>query len=99
MLTLEDCIAFCDLTAEEIAVIAAHEKLPEIVALELGNYLVQSNCGVPMIRRIIIEDIRVAEARGDGERVLHLKAVLHQFIVTHPKRRHGAGKRARKGAA
>jgi hypothetical protein len=32
MITLEDCIAFCDLTEEEVLAIAEHEHLPEIAA-------------------------------------------------------------------
>jgi hypothetical protein len=32
MITLEDCIAFCGLTEEEVLAIAEHEHRPEIVA-------------------------------------------------------------------
>ena len=39
MLTFEDCVGLCGLSAEEIAAIARHEHLPEIVALELGASL------------------------------------------------------------
>jgi hypothetical protein len=85
MLTLEDCIAYCNLTKEEIDAIAEHEHLPEIIALELGNYLVHSEQGVPMIRRMILDDIAVAERHGKELRALQLKAVLRHFIQTHPQ--------------
>jgi hypothetical protein len=93
MLTLQDCIALSDLTEEEIEAIAEHEHLPEIIAVELGNYLVHSPEGVPMIRRIIIDDIREAEARGDYEHALKLRLVLRHFIQTHPENQppRGAG--------
>lgn len=90
MLTLKDCIALCDLTADEIEAIAEHEHVPTIVAAELGSYLVRSPQGVPMIRRIIVDDIRAAEARGDRRHALHLKLVLRHFVETHP---HGPGGR------
>jgi hypothetical protein len=39
MLGLEDCLALCELSEDEVLVIAHHEHLPEIAAAELGNYL------------------------------------------------------------
>lgn len=84
MLTYEDCLGFCDLTREEIDAIAHHERLPEIVALELGQYLVQSPEGVFMIKRMIIDDLEQAQACNDLNRYLILKATLKHFIDTHP---------------
>jgi hypothetical protein len=97
MLTLKDCIALSDLTEEEVDAIAEHEHIPEIIAVELGNYLVHSPDGVPMIRRIIIDDIREAEAREDYEHALKLKLVLRHFIQTHPENRPGAQPRGGPG--
>lgn len=99
MLTLEDCIALCDLSEEEVEAIAEHEHLPEIVAAELGSYLVHSREGVPMIRRIIIDDIAKAEAREDYAKALRLKAVLRHFIQTHPDYEPGARPQGQKKAA
>lgn len=84
VLTLKDCIELCDLTEEEVEAIAEHEHIPTIVAAELGNYLVHSPEGVPMIRRFIVDDIKAAEARGDFRHVTVLKLVLWHFIQTHP---------------
>ena len=42
MLTLQDCIELSELTEEEILAISEHEHIPEMVALELGNYLVHT---------------------------------------------------------
>jgi hypothetical protein len=83
MLTLEDCIALCDLTREEIAAIAEHEHLPEIAALEFGNYLVHQPNGVPAIKRMILGDIEAAQLRGDRAHALALKLVLHHFCRAH----------------
>ena len=39
MITLEDCMAFCGLTEEEVLAIAEHEHMPEIAAAALAEYL------------------------------------------------------------
>jgi hypothetical protein len=84
MLTLEDCIALSDLTEDEILAIAEHEHIPEIAAAEMGCYLVHSPQGVPLLKRMILEDIARAKARGDLERALRLRLVLAHFIRMHP---------------
>jgi hypothetical protein len=37
-IALEDCIAMCGLTEEEILTIAKHERLPELAAAALARY-------------------------------------------------------------
>jgi hypothetical protein len=39
MITLEDCVALCGLTEEEVLAIAEHELMPEIAAAALAAYL------------------------------------------------------------
>ena len=85
MLTFEDCLAYCGLSAGEVAAIAEHEHLPEIAALELGNYLVHSADGEVCIRKMIIEDIEAARRAGDTEHAETLEAVLRHFLATHPR--------------
>ncbi|MEX0758960.1 MAG: hypothetical protein WD100_05220 [Tistlia sp.] len=84
MLTLDDCIALCDLTEEEIEAIMEHEHVPEIVAVEMAQYLVGCPDGASCLKRIILDDIAAAEARGDGEHAWKLRMVLRHFIRTHP---------------
>jgi hypothetical protein len=84
MLSYNDCVELSDLTEEEIEAIAQHEHLPEMAALELGSYLVHTQAGIPMIKRIILEDIEEARRRGHAEKVLQLKLVLKHFVDTHP---------------
>ena len=84
MLTYEDCVGLAELTEEEIEAIAQHEHLPEMVAAELGNYLVHDPDGVPKLKRMILDDIEQARERGESQRVARLKLVLRQFIATHP---------------
>ena len=95
VLTLEDCIALSELTAEEVDAIAEHEHLPEIIAAELGNYLVHCADGTVRIRRMIGDDIATAQARGDHAHAARLKLVLKHFLETHPdaRRKPAAGGR------
>ena len=90
MLTYEDCVGLCDLSEEEVEAIAEHEHIPDIVAAELGSYLVHTDEGVPMIRRIILEDIEMAVQRGDQKHAVTLKLVLKHFVDTHPLANAGA---------
>ena len=74
MISLEDCIALCGLTEEEVLAIAEHEHVPEIVAASLGRYLLDQQHGSDKIRDMIRDDIRGALDRGvDVRRVLDLR--------------------------
>ncbi|MGI9412810.1 MAG: hypothetical protein ACR2PM_04035 [Hyphomicrobiales bacterium] len=84
MLSYEDCQALSDLTEEEIEAIAEHEHIPQMAAAALGSYMVHSAEGVPMLKRMILEDMENAQRRGDWEHALQLKLVLRHFIETHP---------------
>ena len=85
MLTFEDCIALCGLSEDEIAAIAEHEHIPEITALELGDYLVQTDDGELLIKKMIIDDIEHSRANGNIEHAELLELVLKRFVLTHPK--------------
>ena len=83
MLTWDDCVALCDLTEDEIRAIAAHEHIPLMAAMELGTYLVHAPHGAPRLSRMIVDDIKSAQARGDRLEALKLKAVLRHFVERH----------------
>lgn len=87
MLTLEDCVAFCGLTEEEVLAIAEHEHLPEMAAAALASYLVHQEHGLERVRDMIVEDVRISQERGDKEHVLLLLNVLHHFLRAHPEAR------------
>lgn len=83
MISFQDCLGFSELTEEEILVIAQHEHIPEIAALELGNHLAQIPEGERLIKAMILEDIQQAEERGDLRRAEALRAVLRRFMEHH----------------
>ena len=85
MITLEDCLAFCDLTEEEVLAIAEHEHMPEIIAIAYAQYLAHEDRGLEAIRDMIVDDIRAAQSRRDRDHVRGLLHVLHHFIRSHPE--------------
>ena len=83
MLTIEDCIGLSRLTEDEIVAVAEHEHLPDILALELGNYLCETPEGEARIKRIIVDDIEAARRRGDLFHAAKLKRTLQHFLKHH----------------
>jgi len=83
MLTLEDCLGLCDLTEQEVLAIAHHEHIPEMAALELGNYLVHAPDGEMRIKSIIRADIAEARRRGHCTVELALRLTLRNFVLQH----------------
>ena len=86
MITLEDCIALCGLTKEEVLAIAEHENLPEIAATAVAYVLCQERAS-EKVRDMIIDDFRRAQLLGDGRHAQTLLHVLHHFLKTHPEAR------------
>lgn len=84
MITYEDCLGLGNLSAEEVAAIARHEHLPEIVALEMGSRLCTTAEGQRVIQRMILDDIEDALAHGRTTAAAQLQLVLRYFLENHP---------------
>jgi hypothetical protein len=85
MICLEDCIALCDLSEEEILAVAEHEHIPEIAAVALADYLLHQAHGAETIRDMLRDDIRAALARHDRQHARELFMALRHFLSTHPE--------------
>lgn len=83
MLSYVDCIGFAGLSEDEIEAIAEHEHVPEIIAAEYGCCLCEARGGLPLLRRILLEDIEHAEAQRHVLRAAHLREVLALFDAGH----------------
>lgn len=83
MLSLHDCLSLSDLTEDEILAIAEHEHIPEMAALEFGNFLLHTNTGEIRIREMIEGDISEAERRGNRPHADVLRRVLERFVACH----------------
>lgn len=84
MISLEDCIALCGLTEDEVLALAEHEHIPEIAAAALGQYLLNQPHGAETIRGMIRDDIRAAWQQGNRQHARELFMALRQFIAEHP---------------
>ena len=85
MISMADCISFCDLEEAEILAIAEHEHVPEIVACALAGKLMQSERGPEHIRDMIRDNVRSAIQRGDKQHARELIAAMHHFLSVHPE--------------
>lgn len=85
MLDIDSCIALCGLTREEVEAIAEHEHVPDIVAAEIGTYLVCNEEGVQRIRAMIVDDIAEAQRHGNHKHAAVLKLTLKHFCEHHPE--------------
>ena len=83
MLTLQDCIELSELSEEEILTIAEHEHIPEMLAVEMGNYLIHTPSGEKRIKRMILDDIKHAKETGDVKHAAVLKSVLKHYVAEH----------------
>ena len=82
-LSMPACLDLSDLTEEEILAIAEHENLSEILAIELGSYLVHSPGGEKRIKRMIQDDIKSSQQKGDVKHTAMLKSVLKHDLEHH----------------
>jgi hypothetical protein len=87
MISLEDCVALCGLTEEEVKAIAEHEHVPEIAAASIAQYLLKEPRGAERIRDIIRDDIHEALNRNDKDHASELLMVLRHFLDSHPEAR------------
>ena len=85
MISFEDCIGLCGLTEAEIAAIAEHEHVPEVVAAILGQYLLHQEHGSERIRQMLVDDIRAAVGSGNIKHAAELTSALRSLITTYPE--------------
>lgn len=84
MIALEDCMAMCGLTQDEVDAIAEHEHIPELAAAALADYLMHREKGARMVRDMIRDDIRHAIGNGDAVHARQLVHALAHFLKEHP---------------
>lgn len=84
MLTMRDCLDYCDLTEEEVELFAEHEHIPEEIAGPMACSLVQTGEGVELICSCLSDMVSEAMDAGaidKAQRVLH---VYTEFRSAHP---------------
>jgi hypothetical protein len=84
MLNLQDCLDMADLSDAELVAVARHEKIPPIVALELGHQLIQSPAGVETLRQFIHDDILSAQRQNRCRDCEEFSRTLAVYNEKHP---------------
>jgi len=84
MLSLKDCLDFCDMEQEEISAIAQHEHIPVIVAAELCDSLLHTEEGVRDLHSMLLDNIATALEHGEVERANELSRTYQHFQTSHP---------------
>lgn len=85
MISLDDCIAFCGLSRDEIDAIAEHEHIDEINAAALAEALMSRRDGPQRIRGMMRENLRHAIAHGRRKHAREVLATLRHFTHEHPE--------------
>ncbi|QID17231.1 hypothetical protein G3580_05975 [Nitrogeniibacter mangrovi] len=84
MLSIRDCLDYCDLTDDEVALIAEHEGIPDVAAAQMACGLVQTPEGTLLLTRFIEELLARAEASGEVDKVTEAQAIYARFVADHP---------------
>lgn len=84
MLSLKDCLDYCDLSEDEVALIAHHEHLDFPEAAQLACCLVQSDEGTQVLRCLLEEEISDAATCGAQEYFAAAERAFVHFNTWHP---------------
>jgi len=84
MLSIRDCLDYCDLTDDEVALIAEHECIPDAAAAQVVCGLVQTPEGVLMLTNFMLDLVERANERGDDAKAAKAKSVCARFMADHP---------------
>lgn len=84
MLSMKDCLDYCDLTEEEVELIAEHEEIADVSAAQLACRLVQTSEGVILLTQYMQDLAERAVTRGDCVRAEHVMNVWQRFMADHP---------------
>lgn len=85
MITLDDCVALCGLTNDEVTRLRSTNTFPEMTAAALGQCLLTQPGGCQIIRDMIADDVRWARQRGDERHADEHALTFKQFVSSHPE--------------
>jgi hypothetical protein len=82
MLSLEDCIAFSGLTAEQLEAVACHEHLPLIIVAEWAETVLEAEDGCTRVAAILAEEVAAAAVHHQDRRQAWARG-LEEFRRDH----------------
>lgn len=84
MLSIRDCLDYCDLTEEEVSLIAEHQDIPDAAAAQVCCGLVQTPEGVMVLTNFMLDLIERANACGDTRKAARAASLCERFMKDHP---------------
>lgn len=86
MLSIRDCLDYCDLTEDEVALVAEHEGIPDAAAAQVVCGLVQTPEGVLLVTNYMLDLIERADEEGDHAKADRARSLCARFMADHPLR-------------
>ena len=83
MISMRECLDYCDLTDDEVALIAEYEGIPDIMAAQVLCGLVQTDDGVQLLARWLRELIEYADAAGMPDKAARARAEFNRFSTAY----------------
>ncbi|MRR50413.1 MAG: hypothetical protein EG825_05780 [Rhodocyclaceae bacterium] len=84
MLSMRDCLDYCDLTEDEVALLAEAGDVPGECAAEVACGLVQSPEGTQLLTCMLENALCHVKARGDVCALEAAQQALQRFRADHP---------------
>jgi hypothetical protein len=84
MLSIRDCLDYCDLTEDEVSLFAEHTGIPEGAAAQMICGMVQTPEGVLVLTHYMLDLVERANAAGDPEQLERARALCKRFMADHP---------------
>lgn len=84
MLSLRDCLDYCDLTEEEVALFAEQARIPKVAAAQVMCGMAQSPEGIQLLNRYLREAEDKARRSGKAEKAARVHQARAHFMATHP---------------
>lgn len=84
MLSIKDCLDYCDLTDDDVTFFAEHQNVPNEVAAHLLCGMVQTADGIKKIARYMQQRIAQAQISGNAKKAHKAYRTYRRFIHYHP---------------
>jgi hypothetical protein len=84
MISFQDCLDLCGLTEDEAQLLAEHENIPVMVAMQMGATLLQTPKGTYFLKCCIQDCLERAELSGQRDKARRIDRVLLDFNKSHP---------------
>lgn len=85
MLSMQDCLDYCDLNEDEIRSIAHHEHVSFEAAAQLACALAQDGAGEHLLRNILEDVVCEAASCGEEEDLKLAERAFFHFTQHHPR--------------